>query len=157
MNYSVSISGKMYSLLRDHLFPGDGKEAVAIALCGRHEYKGAAKLTFHKLIPIPHEQCQVRKPDFIQWSTEILAPHLIQASKKGWAVVKIHSHPTGYPDFSQTDDNSDIDLFNSVYGWMDNEESHASLVMLPGGEMFGRIITPALEFVPIDKISLVGH
>jgi hypothetical protein len=156
MNYSVSISGKLYSELRDHLYPGDGKEAVAVALCGRHQYNGAMKLTFHKLISIPYNQCQIRRSDFIQWSTNILSPHLMQASKKGWAIVKIHSHPTGYPDFSQTDDKSDIDLFNSVYGWMDNDEPHASLVMLPEGEIFGRIITPALKFIPIDKISLAG-
>ena len=156
MNYKVNISSKIYSLLQKHLFPLDGKEAVAVVLCGRQEYDGDKKLTFHKLIPIPYEQCEIRKPDFIKWSTEILIPHLAEAIKKGWAVVKIHSHPTGYPNFSQTDDNSDIDLFNSIYGWMENEEPHASIIMLPSGEMFGRIITPNLKFIAIERISLVG-
>ncbi len=37
MKYSLRISGKHYNIIRDHLFPGDGLEAIAFAICGRHK------------------------------------------------------------------------------------------------------------------------
>ena len=35
MKNHFKISKKHYKDLRNHLFPGDGKEAVSIAVCGR--------------------------------------------------------------------------------------------------------------------------
>lgn len=155
-NYSIAISGVMYNQLKNHLFPGDGKEAVAIALCGRHEFHNERKLLFHKLILIPYQDCEIREPDFIKWSTALLQPHLSEAAKKGWGVVKIHSHPGGFPEFSETDNKSDRELFDSVYGWMDNDNVHGSMVMLPNGKMFGRVILPDLSFVSVNKILIAG-
>ncbi len=152
----LRISGFHYKQLREHLFPGDGKEAVAVALCGRHKWKGKQTLLVHKLVIIPYEDCKIREPDLVKWSTNVLIPHLVDASKKGWAVVKVHSHPNGYPDFSETDNFSDKELFDSVFGWMNDENPHGSMIMLPDGSLFGRFIESNLEFTPIDKISLCG-
>ena len=156
MKYNLSISGKHYELLRQHLFPGDGNEAVAVAICGRHKSKGQTRLLVHELIPIPYDNCSIREPHLVNWSTEIIIPYLEKASRKGLALLKIHSHPTGYRNFSDTDDKSDYELFESVYGWMDDEEPHASAVMLPDGEIFGRIFHADLTNKPIDKINVVG-
>jgi hypothetical protein len=152
----LRISGKAYQELKGHLYPGDGKEAVAIALCGRHLHKTHNLLLVHKLVNIPYNQCDIREPDLLKWSTSILIPHLNEAVKREWAVVKIHSHPTGHPAFSKTDDKSDIDLFDSVYGWMDNQKIHASLIMLPTGVLFGRVMKPNLSFEPLRRISVAG-
>jgi hypothetical protein len=153
---SLRISGKAYQELKDHLYPGDGKEAVAIALCGRHMHKKHNLLLVHKLINIPYNQCDIREPNLLKWSTSILIPHLNEAVKREWALVKIHSHPTGHPTFSKTDDKSDIELFDSVYGWMDNQKIHASMLMLPTGVLFGRVIKPDLSFEPLRRISVAG-
>ncbi|MCH8902859.1 MAG: ThiF family adenylyltransferase [Bacteroidetes bacterium] len=156
-NVSFKISGKAYHSLKEHLFPGDGKEAVALAICGRGEAdSGDVILLVHNVVMIPYEQCEIREHNFIKWSTELLTPHLVQAVKNNMAIVKIHSHPTSYNEFSQTDDRSDIELFDSIYGWMDNEKLHGSIVMLPDGSMFGRIVKPDLSFEPLKRISVVG-
>lgn len=153
---SLKISGKAYHALKEHLYPGDGKESVAIAFCGRHVHKDQNLLLAHKIINIPYDQCDIREPDFLKWPTSILIPHLNEAVKREWAVVKIHSHPTGYPAFSKTDDKSDIDLFNSIYGWMDNEKNHASIIMLPDGAIFGHVVKPDLTFDALRRISVAG-
>lgn len=36
MKYKLRMTGQQYAGLQEHLFPGDGKEAVALALCGRY-------------------------------------------------------------------------------------------------------------------------
>lgn len=157
MRYQVNISGNDYALLQDHLYPGDDKEAVAVALCGRHEYQDEMRLFIHKVLCIPYDHCETREPDLIIWNTSLIKTLLIEASKKNMAIVKIHSHPNGYNNFSETDNFSDIDLFTSVYGWTDNDLPHASMIMLPDGRLFGRIILPSLDFVEINRVMMVGH
>ena len=65
---------------------------------------------------------------------------------KHLAILKIHSHPTHYADFSETDDFSDQELFSSLHGWTDDGLPHASAIMMEGGDMIARFITSALEF-----------
>lgn len=150
----LKISGKHYNQIRNHLFPGDGLEAVAVALCGRSNCK--EQLMVHKVICIPYNECSIRKHDIVKWSTQSLLPNLEIAEKKNLGIVKFHSHPTSYEDFSKTDNVSDKELFDSIYGWMNTEDQHASVVMLPDGKMFGRTITPNLTFKSLDSISVIG-
>lgn len=156
MKYNLTFSGNDYITLKEHLYPGDGKEAVAIALCGRQKTENQTRLLIHELILIPYEECSIREPDLLRWSTQKIIPYIEKASRKGWAVLKIHSHPTGYQSFSKTDNHSDNELFESIFGWMEDEEPHASAVMLPNGEIFGRIFESNLNYIPFDKINVVG-
>lgn len=156
MRYSIHISGLQYEELREHLYPGDGKEAVAIALCGRLELHGTTKVLVHKVILIPHEECSIREPDLVCWPTELLSEELPQAMKRNWTVLKIHSHPTGYERFSRTDDKSDVELLGSIYNWMDSDHCHGSAVMLPNGRMFARILDAEMRFIPVEKVCVAG-
>jgi len=153
--YQLKIAGKHYKSLQQHLFPGDGKEAVAVALCGRYERDGISILLTHKIELIPYDECE-RDPMFVNWKTERIIPLLEEAEKHNLAIMKIHSHPTGYPIFSDTDDESDNELFKSVFGWCDHNGVHASAVMIPNGNIFGRVFTHEMEIFPINKISVAG-
>lgn len=155
MRYQLKIAGKHYRSIQQHLFPGDGKEAVAVALCGRYERDGISILLTHKIELIPHNECE-RDPNFVQWKTERIIPLLEQAEKQNLAILKIHSHPAGFPQFSKTDDESDGELFQSIFGWCEHDGVHASAVMVPDGGIFGRVFTPTMETFPISKISIVG-
>lgn len=155
MQYKLKMAGVHFEEVRRHLFPGDGKEAIAIALCGRSTYEDVATLLVHKVLLIPHTDCD-RRADFIQWPTEPVVPLLTEAMNKGMAILKIHSHPGWYDQFSMIDDVSDTEFFESVYGWMDNDLPHGSAVMLPDGSMFGRAILPDLSFETLNKISVAG-
>lgn len=155
MRYQLRIAGKHYKSLQQHLFPGDGKEAVAVALCGRYERDGVSILLTHKIELIPHNECE-RNPNFVHWKTERIIPLLEEAEKYNFAILKIHSHPTGYPLFSETDDESDNELFKSIFGWCDHNGVHASAVMVPDGKIFARVFTHSMETFPISKISIVS-
>jgi hypothetical protein len=54
------------------------------------------------------------------------------------------------------DDGADYELFESVFGWMDTNDPHASIVMLPSGELFGRAVWPGSCWEPLDLISVGG-
>lgn len=155
MEYQLRIAGIHYSTLKDHLFPGDAKESVAIVLCGRHEASNISMLLTHKVVLIPHEDCE-RSPLYVNWRTELIVPLLDEAAKKNMAILKIHSHPSGYPNFSETDDKSDQELFRSVFGWCDHDGIHMSAVMLPSGKVFARAFGPDLKPEFVNKISISG-
>lgn len=155
MLYQLNLSGLHHRQLREHLFPADGMEAVAVALCGRYRHGNLTKLLVSELVCIPIDQCE-RGADYVRWSTDFLLPLLEKARDRGMAILKIHSHPGGYDQFSETDDQSDGDLFPSVFGWVDGDEPHASAVMLPDGRVFGRVFLPNNSCHPFDKVLVAG-
>ncbi|MBL0102417.1 MAG: ThiF family adenylyltransferase [Bacteroidetes bacterium] len=155
MQYQLKVAGKFYKQLQQHLFPGDGKEAVAIVLCGRYEKDGLSILLTHKLELIPHNECE-RDEDFVKWKTDRMVPLLEEASSTGMAILKIHSHPGGYPKFSDVDDFSDSELFSSVFGWCSSDSVHGSAIMLPDGSIFGRVLDAELNKYPINKVTVAG-
>lgn len=156
MRIKLRLTQTVHRALVSHLLPGDGLEAVAVALCGRRRGELNHCLTVRTVVPIPYDECKVRAPDRVTWSTQRLIPLLETASKYDLGILKIHSHPGGFADFSAIDDTSDEDLFNSVFGWTDSKFPHASAVMLPDGRMFGRAILPDGRFEPIDSILVPG-
>jgi hypothetical protein len=156
MKTALRFTSEHHGQLKAHLFPGDGKEAVAFALCGRRSGAERHALVAQMIFPIPYDQCVIRTPMRVTWSTEALLPLLVEAARRGLAIVKVHCHPEGLADFSRTDDNSDRDLFPSVYGWMNDELPHASAIMLPDGRMIGRIVGSDGQFSELSLISVVG-
>lgn len=155
MQYQLNIAGFHYEQLKGHLYPGDNLEAVAVALCGRLVNKGLHKLVVKEIILIPHSESD-RTKDFVSWRTESLLPFLKAVDSNDCAIVKIHSHPSGYEQFSSLDDDSDTRLFSSIYGWSKTDHPHASAIMLPDGRIFGRVFQPDLEILPLDKILIAG-
>lgn len=156
MRVKLRLTQKDHRALMAHLLPGDGLEAVAVALCGRRRSRTHHCLTVRTVVPIPYNECKVRTPDRVTWSTQRLVPLLELAAQRDLAILKIHSHPGGYSDFSSIDDASDKDLFNSIFGWTDSAFPHGSAVMLPDGRMFGRAVMTDGAFQPLDSILVPG-
>ena len=153
---SLAMTKKHHEQLNKHLFPGDGCEAVAIALCGRARNMNASTLLVQEVHAVPYDACTVRQPDKVTWCTESILPLLEKAMNSGLGVVKIHSHPGGYRNFSHLDDQSDLDLFASIYGWLDTDEPQASLIMLPDGELIGRSTWPEKLGKDLHTVRVVG-
>lgn len=152
----LRMSATQHRDLLAHLYPGDGLEAVAVALCGRRRGDEVQCLTVRNVVPIPYAECRGRAADRVTWSTGRLVPLLEEASRRDLGILKVHSHPTGLAAFSATDAAADADLFNSVFGWTDSDHPHASAVMLPDGAMFGRAAFPRGEIQPLDSVAVPG-
>jgi len=156
MKTTLRMTGQQLLQLLNHLYPGDGNEAVAVALCGRRAGSENHVLMIQQIYMVPYEHCPIRNPVRVEWSTDILLPVVAKAAKENLALVKFHSHPTGSRNFSDLDNVSDRELMESVYGWTNTDQPHASVIMLPTGEMFGRTISIDGQFAPIDLITVVG-
>ncbi|MEP7372349.1 MAG: ThiF family adenylyltransferase [Chitinophagaceae bacterium] len=152
----IRFTGIQYEALRAHLFPGDGYEAVAVAICGRSRWGNNHVLTVQEVLHVPYEKCFERKPDRVSWPTDVINPLLEKAAKKNLALVKIHCHPGFYEAFSDIDNYSDDQLFRSIHAWLEFEEPHASCIMLPDGRIFGRFFDSDMTIKPIHQISVAG-
>lgn len=152
----IRISGKHYNQLKAHLFPGDNKEAVAIALCGRSVHNSNHTLLVQELLLVPYQMCYDRQHDRVSWPTEVVNAFLERANKKGLAIVKIHCHPGYYEQFSEIDDQSDFRLFKSIHAWLDDGLPHASCVMLPDGRIFGRFFNSEMQIEIVHQISVAS-
>lgn len=155
MPASLTFADHQYRQLAEHLFPEDGCEAVAIVLCGRAISPYGQRLVARKVVPVPYDQCSVRKPDRVTWSTQILLPLLDEADKYGLSVVKVHGH-RGYDQFSDVDDESDRALFPSVHGWIEGQGPHGSAIVMDDGRCFGRLVSADGTFEPLARVSVVG-
>ena len=153
---SLSLSGDQYDHLKSFLFPGDGKEAAALLLCGRRAGNRRHRLVVREIYSIPYEDCIDRTPTYVTWRPDYIAPALDRATEEEFSVIKVHSHPNGHPTFSATDDEGDMRLLPMIQGWIEADIPHGSAVMLPNGEMFGRVLRFGHALESIECISVAG-
>lgn len=151
----LRLGGRQYNAIRQHLLPGDGLEAVALALCGRRRGDGNHVLTVQRVVLVPYDHCD-RAVHRVRWATDSLVPLVEEAARHNLAILKIHSHPHGGRRFSEVDDSSDDDIFSSIFTWIGTDEPHASAIMLSDGEIFGRAIIGAGRFAPLASIAVAG-
>lgn len=151
----IRITEKHHADIYSHLFPGDGMEAVGIALCGKHFYKGNQTLLVQDFYPVPYDVCE-RTEDYIRWSTDFINPLLEKAQKENLSLLKIHCHPSGYDSFSDLDNESDYALFVSIHSWLQSNYPHSSCVMLPDGKLFGRFFHENMEEEIVHQFSIIG-
>jgi len=162
---TLRLTAAQHNALRMHLYPGDGREAVALALCGNARGPGPAwpeawgsgrrAMIVHRVVPIPHGDC-VRTPVSVTWPTERLVPLLEEAARRGFTVLKLHSHPGDFRQFSSVDDVADRELFEAVGNWLGETRPHVSAVMLPDGRLFARTVTPMGAFGAVDQVQVTG-
>ncbi len=157
MKTTLRMTSDHHMHLKQHLFPADGCEAVALLLCGRREGIESSVLTVRKVIPVPYNQCSVRTPDRVQWSTVVLDDLVPEIWKTRASIVKVHSHPTGFDRFSAVDDFSDQELAVSLDSLFDEGRLHGSLVMLPNGRLFGRALLDGMIGNDFQSVSVVGE
>jgi hypothetical protein len=107
-------------------------------------------------VPVADEGCITRSAETVIWLMEPHVQLLAEAARKGLAVLKIHSHPSGYPKFTGLDDKADRALLGSLAKLAPLATGHASGIMLPDGKILARVFTPEKRFDKIDQVTVVG-
>lgn len=151
---TLTLTGRQHAELKNHLFPGDGCEAVAFALCGHRRGAVRHRLLVREVHLVPHDTCSVRTPKRVTWPTHILPPLLAEADRLGLAVVKIHGHRLPSP-FSRIDDRADRELFPSIHAWTETAP-HGSALMFEDGRVIGRLVDEHGRFHALHSVNVVS-
>jgi hypothetical protein len=152
---TLTLTKGQADVLRQHLFPADGYEAVALLLCGRRSGSVVRHLV-QRVVPIPYSECSERTPTSVRWSSRTLRDVLETASRAGLSVFKVHSHRNGLDEFSATDDTADEAFFSNARVWVDRPIAHGSVVLMGDGRLFGRCIGADGAVEPLERIMVVG-
>lgn len=160
-NIKLRLTGRQHEALYQHIFPGDGKEAVALALCGVGEWSEGVGhcervVCIHRIKLVPYGVCSVRTEDRVTWSTDSVMDLIQEAERKHMVILKIHSHPLGFPRFSAFDDESDRELFTGISGWMDTDFPGISAIMMPDGQIIARAVDDDGNFSEVASVSVAG-
>lgn len=134
-NSTLGMSATDYTKLQSHLFPGDGLEAAAILLCSR--VMGArVRMMVKEVHCVPHSECE-RLQNWVTWPGQHIEDCIEKAEKDDLSLILVHSHPQGGSEFSQTDNDSDLELLDSLFlarpSGRSGEMLHGSAIMLPNG------------------------
>lgn len=127
-----------------------------MALCGTYRGDRGTVLCIHRIVPVPDEGCTKRDAATVVWPIEPQIPLFAEATRKGMVVLKVHSHPSGFPEFSNLDEQSDRALLSSLTHLAPNETGHASAVMLPDGKIFARVLRGDGRFAQVQRVVVVG-
>ena len=157
MKTCLRISEDDFKAIYKHLLPDDGKEAIAFALCGRAQTAGRLIFTVHEVLPLPYNLCE-REDDYLHWKTRDVLPIMNKAMDKHMAIMRIHSHPGGWPHFSKFDLKTDRDFFGSLMNaWCEDGLPHLSAIMLPDGKVIGRVYYADGVVRELDTVLVVGE
>ena len=156
MPFDLRLTAQQRESLKAHLFSGDGNEAVSVAVCGFRNGPDRTIFCVHQVLHIPYEACAERSPVRVRWDVMAAMPAIEVAVKRGGAVLKIHSHPNGFTAFSTYDDASDKELFAAISRLSDGKVQGLSVVMMPGGALFGRVVSQAGVFTPLRRLMVAG-
>ncbi len=138
---TLVLAGADSQHLQGHLFPGDGLEAAAILVCSRVTNEGV-KLLVKEVVTVPHAECE-RSSRRLTWPGDYIDKAIDIADQEDLSLVFIHSHPNGYEDFSDLDDESDLEIIPPVFASRRRSHPgtivHGSAIMLPSGAIRARL------------------
>ncbi|MFN4340152.1 ThiF family adenylyltransferase [Parvibaculum sp.] len=150
--HTLVLPHQVATQLRQHLFPGDGLEAAALLLCA-NVGQARDKLLGREVIPVPHDAC-VRKPNFLTWPGEYVEAAIDRATQRGDVIIAVHSHPGGFYEFSNADDESDKVLMGALRHGTD--AIAGSAIMVPDGALRARLYHDDRTATPVDLVMEIG-
>jgi molybdopterin/thiamine biosynthesis adenylyltransferase len=164
MRYTLTIREEHYNELRSHLIKEDGFERPAILLCGRSAtandiWDGGSEERFlsKMVIPVPESEIIVTSATEVQWDTGTFRKALKLAEKDNLAVCLVHNHPNGALSYSKVDDEYEPALIQSIFNRNGGDRAHASIVITPDGDIFGRAWTKYKNPRPLSMIRVLGN
>lgn len=157
MKYSVTIQNEHFIKLKNHLIQADNKERVAFVICGRSKVNEVEERLLTKEVFILSDgDLLISEPNKVSWENRHFISILKKAESKNFSIVLIHNHPEEVSSFSDVDDEGEFHLFKLAYNRNGGDKIHASLIMMPDGNLIGRVWRSDLSIKPINKIRIIG-
>lgn len=155
MNF-LRLTRDQFDLLSSHLLKSDGRESVALALCGLSIFERRTIASVHEIFPIPDDACLLRSATAVRWPVEVAFPLFQKGLRRQMGFFKVHSHPNNYDRFSGDDDESDAAIFNFLQNVADVPVHYMSAFILPDRTLIVRKVTAEGRYEDVEQITVVG-
>lgn len=141
-----------------------GAEAVAYILLGSAsinsdpwERRSRLRLTSFDVLPVPEEDNISASPQHVTWSTQSFVQLCQRAKKENLVPGIIHSHPSGYPSFSDQDNKNEQELLQLVRNRNGENDTLASLLFVGGTDFQARVWLGVGEPTECQVVQSVGR
>ncbi|HEV7165186.1 MAG TPA: ThiF family adenylyltransferase [Gammaproteobacteria bacterium] len=149
----IAITERDFNALRNLIFDTPGVEGAAFLLCGQADANLATKLIVHAVIPVASEDYALRERYRLSITSRALMRVAKLANYERLSVIFVHSHPGGYPDFSEQDDREEEKLMPFLQARVPNR-IHGTMVV-SDNSVRGRLYAP--HRIPVDAVFQVGE
>ncbi|MDQ0133721.1 proteasome lid subunit RPN8/RPN11 [Neorhizobium galegae] len=149
---TLALAGITHSNLKGHLL-SDGNEAAAILICAPSPGP-RDRLVVRQAILVPHEACPLRKPDALVWPGSYIEDAIDIADPEGLVIILLHSHPGGWLQFSDVDDESDRRVIPGLFQAFGDR--HGSAIMTPEGAIRARLYSRDMGMRTVDLVTIAG-
>jgi len=153
MDTKIVLLESQLAELHELLFDRPGVEGAAFLLCGESQSERGVKLIAHAIVPVAEENFLRREADGLSISSAALTRIAKLAKYEGLSVVFAHSHPEGFADFSDQDDQEEERLLPFLQARVP-DRVHGTLV-LTESDIRGRLYVP--HRISSDSILVVGQ
>ena len=156
MNYTMTIPEWLYQIIMEHSLKDDTNERAGFAFCRISETANETRLLLRDFHPV--ESRDIRHTDGRSMKIEAaaLTKALKHAHDTNQCLVFIHSHPSGFREFSIADDSNEKALFKSAYNRIEGTGPHASIVIPHGGNPIARVWLSHGSSVAVSRIRVIG-
>lgn len=154
MRYSLTILEDDLGRLRDATFSVPSCEGGAYLLCGLGVQDGETRFLVRSIIPVRDEHYAVREPHRLSIRSASYVSAAKAAMRDKAALVFVHSHPDGYPRFSDQDNSEEPHLMR-FFGDRIPDKPHGSLVLIGQDSLLGRAWTGS-EWAEISPVRVIG-
>jgi molybdopterin/thiamine biosynthesis adenylyltransferase len=155
VRHSLTIREKLLDELTSAIFSEDGLEGAAYMLCGVSTTHDETRLLVREVIPVASAHYIVREPLRLSIASDSYVPIAKRAKLKSEAVLFVHSHPSGFPHFSEQDDREEPKLHSFLHSRAPGLP-HGSLVFDSPTSFQGRIFGTDGGWLPMDRTRILG-
>jgi proteasome lid subunit RPN8/RPN11 len=161
VRYTITFRDEEWRALLAAIFSEAGVEGAAYVLCGNSRTDEELRFLARRVIPVSDADYLVRRRDALSIASTSYVRAGKQAVAGGEAILFVHSHPDGYPDFSPQDDREDPKLHNFLADYAPHT-LHGSIVVSSSSEpeqspiaVRARVHT-STGWADVDRIRVLG-
>lgn len=157
MRYSLTFLQREFDLLSRHLTSDPKVEQAAYLLCRPANAGSELRLIVRSVLPVEHEDILESSSGHMKIASRSFVRAMKQSDLGKACFVFVHSHPQGYPDHSDQDDQEETKLFSTAYIRIKTPGVHGSLVFMDGGLSAARVWLDDGSCAPVDRVRIIGN
>tara|TARA_R110000787_G_scaffold284415_1_gene398097 strand:+ start:21622 stop:23034 length:1413 start_codon:yes stop_codon:yes gene_type:complete len=159
----MTLQERHFVALRTALARNNGHEAAAYVFFGVSridldpwDRRARLRLTSYRVEPVPERDLISASRKHITWSTRSFVDACRRAKEEGLVVGIAHSHPSGYPTFSEQDDQNELELVRLARNRNGQAEMLPSVLLIGESTFAGRVWLDETSPVGVASMQTVG-